>query len=114
MYKHILKGGTLFTIGYLLSPVSLWDDLFVNVPISYVLALVVKHFSPSAFLPSLIIIYCLTNFIGFLCMRKGIKHMKQMKGGNVKNEVIKDVAFSIICSIGMIGLVKLNILQITF
>ncbi len=111
MKKHLMKRGTLFFIGYLLSPLSLWDDVFVNIPISYVLALVVKHFSPSAFLPAMILIYWLTNLIGFMCMRKGLL---DNAGTNTSHVFRNDFIASIVYTFGLVILVKFNILQISF
>lgn len=113
MIKQYMKGGTLFFIGYLLSPVSLWDDVFVNIPISYVLALIVKHFSPAAFLPSMILIYWLTNLVGFLLMRKGIGQVRVEKSEK-SQEFKKDFIASVVYTIALVLLVKLNALQIEF
>lgn len=110
-----MKGGILFFVGYLLSPLSLWDDVFVNIPISYVLALIVKHVSPAAFLPSMILIYWLTNLIGFLCVRKGIADMKSPKCETKKSNVLtKDFIASIAYTVVLVVLVKWNVLHISF
>jgi hypothetical protein len=115
MQKQLVKRGTLFFIGYLLSPLSLWDDVFVNIPISYVLALIVKHFSPSAFLPSMILIYWLTNLIGFLCMRKGLCGTPLDNGkSNASHMFRNDVIASLVYTFGLVLLVKFNVLQISF
>lgn len=115
MNKQFMKGGALFFIGYILSPVSLWDDVFVNIPISYVLALIVKHYSAAAFLPSMILIYWLTNLIGFLCMRKGLGEMRSHGNETKKphaftNDLIASVAYTFV----LVALVKMNILQMAF
>jgi hypothetical protein len=34
-----IKGGILVTLGFLLSPVSWWNDIFVNIPLAYIFAL---------------------------------------------------------------------------
>jgi len=115
MQKQFLKRGTLFFIGYLLSPLSLWDDVFVNIPISYVLALIVKHFSPSAFFPSMILIYWLTNLIGFLCMRKSI--CKTSPNGNAiktSNAFRNDIIASVVYTFGLVILIKLKVLEMSF
>lgn len=105
----------MFFIGYLLSPVSLWDDVFVNVPISYVLALIVRHFSQAAFLPSMIIIYWLTNLLGFLLMRKGVKQVHLMKSNQEDASALRnDFIASVVYTVALVLLVKLNVLQIGF
>lgn len=115
MRKHHVKGGVFFLIGYILSPLSLWDDIFVNVPISYVLALIVQHFSPSSFLPSMILIYWLTNLIGFLCVRKGIAQMKSQTEETPKKQAfLKDFMASVAYTVVLVLLVQLDVLHISF
>ena len=48
-WKHKLQGGTLVFIGFLLSPLSWWNDLFVNVPLALGFAWLVSLLYPPAF-----------------------------------------------------------------
>ncbi len=116
MNKQFTKGGVLFFIGYLLSPLSLWDDIFVNIPISYVLALIVRHFSPVMFFPSMILIYWLTNLLGFLCMRKGVAEFRPINAQDAtkSSSFTNDLIASIVYTCVLVILVKCNILQISF
>jgi hypothetical protein len=73
-YKSLFNkaiGGVLTTIGFLLSPLSWWNDLVVNFPLSYVIALPFGLIKESLFLPSFISAYWLTNILGLVLMQKG-------------------------------------------
>jgi len=62
----VLREGVLITIGYILSPLSWWNDSFVNIPIAYLFGCLFTLISPKLFLPSMIIGYWITNVVG-LC-----------------------------------------------
>lgn len=64
-------GGALAVIGFLLSPLSWWNDLIVNFPLSYAIALPFGLIRESLFLPSFIGAYWLTNILGLLLLQKG-------------------------------------------
>jgi hypothetical protein len=42
-----LRGGFLLVIGFLLSPLSFWNDLFFNLPIAYLFGYVCSLLSPT-------------------------------------------------------------------
>jgi len=114
MLNKYFEGGALVTIGYFLSPLSLWDDAFVNIPISYVGGLIVRLFSPTMFLPSMIIIYWLTNIIGFLCVRKGLaKIQSKHTDKNKRKMIIKDAIASAFYTIVLILLAKYGVINIS-
>ncbi|RJP26070.1 MAG: hypothetical protein C4520_01190 [Candidatus Abyssobacteria bacterium SURF_5] len=64
-------GGVFLTIGYILSPLSWWNDAIVNIPLAYVLAWIVSQFSARLFLPAMIAAYWATNIAGLLLMHLG-------------------------------------------
>src|SRR5208283_131723 len=69
--KRKVSGGTLAFIGYMLSPLSWWNDLFVNWPLALACAWVISWFYQPAFTASLVLAYWLTNLFGFVLMQKG-------------------------------------------
>jgi hypothetical protein len=75
-------GSVVVFIGYMLSPLSWWNDLFVNVPLALAFAWVVTVFYKPAFTPSLILGYWLTNVLGFVLMHKGAQQVLPRKIGN--------------------------------
>lgn len=83
-------------IGFALSPASWWNDLLVNFPLSYVLAVPFGLLNKSLFLPMFIVNYWLTNIFGILLMHYGIKGIiKPSKESTSRNEIKNMVIFSI-------------------
>ena len=71
MKQHRLLNIVLVTIGFTLSPLTWWNDLFVNVPLAYLLTLPFSLIDEHLFLPVFIAAYWLTNLLGFLLLHWG-------------------------------------------
>lgn len=76
--KKTIAGSILAFIGFILSPLTWWNDLFVNLPLAfgfaYIIGLVIAAFMPVTvllFLGLMAIGYFLSNMLGFLLMHKG-------------------------------------------
>ncbi len=63
-----LAWGSLFVIGFTLSPISWWNDAVVNLPIAYLTAKMVALLDPRLFLIAFVGTYWATNLIGLLGM----------------------------------------------
>ena len=63
-----LAWGSLFAIGFMLSPISWWNDAVVNLPIAYLVARLVAILDQRLFLFAFVGAYWATNLIGLLCM----------------------------------------------
>ena len=72
-WKHKMQGGLLAFVGFLLSPLSWWNDLLVNVPLAVGFAWLVSLIHPSAFTTAAVIGYWLTNVLGFVLMHLGAR-----------------------------------------
>lgn len=57
-----------FFIGWLLSPFTFWNDAFINIPLSYLMANLIFQFVPINFLTLMLIFYWLSNGLGILLM----------------------------------------------
>ena len=88
--KHKLKkrgiGAFLALIGFILSPLTWWNDMVINLPLAFVFAYVtgklLSFFIPVNlffFFTLMAIGYFLSNFIGFLLMHKGVLKFCQTK-----------------------------------
>jgi len=64
-------GAVIALIGFLLSPLSWWNDLFVNVPLALAFAWVISCFHRGAFAGSFVLGYWLTNVLGLVLMQWG-------------------------------------------
>lgn len=62
------------TAGYILSPLSWWNDLYVNIPIAYLAANLVARIHGALFLSVLTCAYWLTNIAGLLLLHVGAKN----------------------------------------
>jgi len=66
-----LKGGLVLGVGYMLSPLSWWNDLFFNLPIAYLFGYLVSWINVDLFLPFTIIGYWISNVLGIVMMQMG-------------------------------------------
>lgn len=100
-------------IGYLLSPLSFWNDLFFNLPIAYGIGVVCSWFSPQLLLPATIAAYWLSNIVGILLMQFGALNLfkEESKERNLKKELLTGLVSSTAYSVIIISLVQLKILD---
>ena len=66
-----IGSGIVAVIGYLLSPLSWWNDPFINLPLAWLFASLVSLASHGLFAPAMIVGYWLTNIVGLLMMARG-------------------------------------------
>ena len=70
LFKH-LRGGVLVSLGYMLSPLSWWNDLFFNLPIALAFGYGVSWMNPDWFIPGTVMGYWLSNVLGMMMMQFG-------------------------------------------
>src|SRR6516162_6670824 len=105
--KRKISGGVVAFIGYMLSPLSWWNDMFVNVPLALVFAWIVSAFYKPAFTPSLVVGYWLTNVLGFVLMHKGAQLILSEEGKKYsRRELLKDVGISLVYTLLILLLIK--------
>ena len=107
--RRKLRGGVLTIIGYLLSPLSWWNDIFINLPLAYAFAFPFGLISRKLFLPAMVFGYWLTNIAGLLILHRGVKDL--VTGGKDKKSFIKDIIISLVYTLAVIILVKLGWLK---
>jgi hypothetical protein len=111
-WKRKVAGGLLAFVGFMLSPLSWWNDLFVNVPLALAFAWVVSVFYKPAFTPSLVLGYWLTNVVGFILLHKGTQKMLSEKlKPYSRRDLLRDVGISLLYTVLIVALVKFGILQ---
>jgi len=109
-----VKMGIIAVLGYLLSPLSWWNDLFVNMPLAYLFGSAFGMISRRLFVPMLICGYWLTNVLGLLLMHYGVKGLASgAKGGKnePKAELMKNIFYSIAYTLAIVLLVKIGWLK---
>ena len=108
--KRKVSGGTLAFIGYMLSPLSWWNDLFVNWPLALVCAWIASWFWKPAFTASLITAYWLTNVLGFVLMQKGgAKIISEEDQPYSWKCLRRDLAISLLYTLLILALVKMGV-----
>ena len=96
----------------MLSPLSWWNDMFVNVPLALVFAWLVSFFYRPAFEASVIVGYWLTNVLGFVLMHKGaVKVLSEKDKAYSRRDLLRDVGISLLYTALIVTLLKLKILQ---
>jgi hypothetical protein len=93
-----LKYFLLLTIGYILSPLSWWNDLVVNVPLAYVIAWPLAQWDEQFFLPAMIVAYWFTNLLGFLLLHWGGQGLivSQRPSLKLKQSLLVSVLYSVL------------------
>jgi hypothetical protein len=110
--KRKFTGGILVLIGFVLSPLSWWNDLFVNVPLALAFAWLVSLAYKPAFEASLIFGYWLTNVLGFVLMHTGArKAFAKEEKPYSRRDVLKDVGISLVYTAVIVLLIKLGVFQ---
>ncbi|MGA3179052.1 MAG: hypothetical protein ABSF38_01770 [Verrucomicrobiota bacterium] len=107
-----VSGGIVAFIGFMLSPLSWWNDTFVNLPLALLFAWVVSWFYKPAFAASLVLGYWLSNVLGFVLMHKGGSRIlsEEDKPYGWKG-LARDVAVSLIYTVLIVALVRWGILK---
>ena len=75
-----IRGGVVVVIGYLLSPLSWWNDLFINIPLAYLFASLISLASCRLFAPGMVVGYWLTNVVGLFMLHRGGTEMLAKPG----------------------------------
>ena len=110
--KTVIRKGFLATAGYILSPLSWWNDLYVNLPIAYGMAWTASLIDSRLFAGALVFSYWATNILGLIMLHKGLAPGGT---GGTKNRfwimMAQDLAISIIYTAVIVLLMFLGILK---
>ncbi len=110
--KRRITGGLVAAVGYMLSPLSWWNDLWVNVPLALVFAWTVSFFYPPAFKSCVVIGYWLTNVAGFVLMHKGASQaLAKEQRKYSRRALLRDLAISVLYTALIVALVMTGILK---
>jgi hypothetical protein len=109
-----LRGGLMFGIGYMLSPLSWWNDLVFNLPVAYGFGYVVSRLHPEALVPCTIAGYWLSNVLGIWMMQWGVVDVvqNQPQPRQPKRELLTSLATSTVYTVLILVLVQFNVLQL--
>ena len=111
-WKQKFSGGILAGIGFMLSPLSWWNDLVVNLPLALAFAWVASFFYKPAFEACVILGYWLTNILGFVLMHKGAQKVfsnEQRKYS--RRDLLRDFGISLLYTGLILLLLKVGVLK---
>lgn len=96
----------------MLSPLSWWNDAFINFPLALGFGWVVALFYKPAFEASVVIGYWLTNVLGFVLMHKGAARMLSDKERRYTwKSFSRDVAISLLYTAAIVILLQTKVLR---
>jgi len=107
--KRSLLNIILVTAGFILSPLTWWNDLLINIPLAYFFSLPFSLLDETLFLPGFIVGYWLTNLLGFLLMHWGGVGLIYKERSTIS--IKRSLYISLIYSIIVIMLVLLGWLE---
>lgn len=102
--------GLLFAVGYILSPLSWWNDIFINLPLAWLLGNVANFFLPGSFEIGMIGGYWLSNLAGILFMLWGGSRLLG-KQPPQKRELWISVAISLLYTAGLYLLMRWGLVK---
>jgi hypothetical protein len=110
--KRRIWGSVLGVIGFMLSPLSWWNDAFVNLPLAIAFGWLVSLVYKPAFEPGVVVGYWLTNVLGFVMMYKGgAKIVSKEEKKYSKKDFLRDLGISLAYTLLIVVLIKFKVLQ---
>lgn len=108
MKKNINR--LLFFIGWILSPLTFWNDAFVNIPIAYLAANLLAGFIQVRFVMLVLICYWASNALGLIIMYMAGKGI-MAEGEGIVKEALKLIVTIAIYSAALLVLHYMGILR---
>ena len=110
MLMNNIVNRVIFLIGWLLSPLTFWNDIFVNIPLAYFAANILYYLTGIHFDLLVVGCYWASNFIGLVMMYISGK-MTLVKGKHAFREAIVTLSMMVLYSILLIILARLGYLK---
>lgn len=105
-------GGALGVLGFLLSPLSWWNDLLINVPVALAFAWLMGFIFPSAFLELALAGYWLSNVLGFVFLHLGAQLAVTQKAPTYTwKSLLRDLAVSLFYTAVIFALIQLELIR---
>ena len=111
-WKRKVTGGFLAVAGYMLSPLSWWNDAFVNLPLALAFAWLVSVVYRPAFAAAVVVGYWLTNVVGLILLHKGAQQiLSERKRKYSRRALLQDVGVSLAYTLLIVALIKFGVLK---
>lgn len=86
-------------IGFVLSPLSWWNDLLVNVPLAYLFAWPFSAWNDRLYVPAFVLGYWLTNILGFVLLHKGVAGAVSDRKTSLNWDLLMATAYSVLIAL---------------
>jgi len=83
-------------LGWLLSPLSWWNDLVVNVPLAYLFAAPFSLLDERLYVPAFALGYWLTNLLGFVLLHKGVVGVVSTRKATLRKDLFVATAYTLV------------------
>ena len=103
-------------IGFLLSPLSWWNDAFINLPIALVFGWLVSapftgELKATVFRAAVIAGYWLTNVLGLVLLHKGARQLVASNDPAPSSNLRRDILISLAYTLLIVVLIKFGVLK---
>jgi hypothetical protein len=105
-----ILSGILLSVGWLLSPLTWWNDWVINLPLAWLVSSWIVKTSEKSFEFFFILFYWLTNLAGFLLMYFGSRIFRQRKPLS-KKEIVVSFFVCLAYTVVILILIKLGVLK---
>lgn len=107
-----LRGSLLLVIGYLLSPLCWWNDLFFNLPVAYFFGYICSLIYPNLLMPCSIVGYWLSNVAGIFLMQVGaVDVLQQAKERSLRKDLFTGLVSSTVYTFIIMALMQFDIIH---
>lgn len=100
--------GIKLVVGYILSPLSWWNDLVINVPLAYAFSYPFSLLGERWFLPAFVLGYWLTNLAGFYLLHKGVLGLTRRR--RESRHWRAGIAASLVYTLALVVLVQFDLI----
>ncbi len=114
-WKDYASGGIWGVLGFVLSPLSWWNDLLVNVPIALGFAWIASfllqpiiNWTLTSFLVLVVIGYWISNVVGFAMMRRAATKFQKKYKGNIWHDVAISIGYTALILLVGIGAISVK------
>jgi hypothetical protein len=99
--KWLRRGcsSVIAAVGFVLSPLSWWNDLVVNVPIAWLFAWPFSAWDERLYVPAFVLGYWLTNILGLILLHKGIVGAISDKKTSLRSQFIAASVYTAVIAI---------------
>lgn len=108
-----IGSGLLIGVGYMLSPLSWWNDLFFNLPIALVFGYAARWFHPDWLVAGTIVGYWISNVLGIVMMQVGaMELLVAQEQRNFKRDLVVGLGGSTAYTVVIAALAYFHVLRL--